>query len=408
MKKLLAILLCLCIMLSCTSTAFAVTFPKSVQKTVTLSQDHIRYQLFDEDVTIKLTYTGYLGEISAKYWAFSEELRGYEFGDVNIPVLADGSEIIFEITSKNPTAYYNFCYENKYVSDLSFGNFMDYPWDDCGGGGIWYADDEGLAGEFPLFVFYKGGGTTRATAATVPFENFGRKLAANKYSYKVQNGLVRYDFHSTYPLDSNGNYSPQDIAANYWLTTALSVTSKQAEELEKTGLMTFTYKGEYETITYQHSYTGLAKLLGIKAKGPLTFTIKESSYMLDNGYAYSYKLTNNTDAPIRKYSAIITYLPEMADYKGNQVFKGQIHAIDVDLAAEASVTKPIVSNYSNLSTLKVLWLDFDSLAEREAFLNDGVFGEISTDDIQGYRLIDERTGASWMAATLGIEVKSAK
>jgi hypothetical protein len=407
MKKLLAILMCLCIMLSCVSASFAVSIPKSAQKTITLSQDHIRYKFFDEDVTIKLTYTGYLGEISAKNWAFSKELSGYEFGDVSIPVLADGSEIIFEIVSKNPTAYYNFCYENKYTPVTEFNNFMDYPWDDCGGG-IWYGQDDGLAGEFPLFVFYKGGGTTRATAGTVAIDNFGRKLAANKYSYKVQNGLVRYDFHATYPLDSDGRFSPQDIIASYWLTTALSVTAKQADELEKTGLMTFTYKGDYETITYQHNYSGLAKLLGIKAKVPLSFNIIESPYLLDNGYSYNYKLTNNTDAPIRKYSAFITYLPEMVMDDDKPVFRGQIHAVDVELAAGASVTNPIVSYFGHLSTYKVLWLDFDSLAERDAFLNDSVFGEISADNIQGYRVIDKRTGGLWMAATLGVEIKSAK
>lgn len=179
MKKLLSTLLCLCIMLSCTSAASAVTIPRSAQKTVTLPQEHIRYKLFNEDVTIKLTYTGYLGEISAANWTFATEL-GYKFGDVSIPVLADGSEIIFEIVSKNSAAYYNFCYENNYKPVSSFGNYMDYPWDDCGGGGIWYGNDGSLAGELPIFLFYMGNGVSRATAGPIEFENFGRKLAANK------------------------------------------------------------------------------------------------------------------------------------------------------------------------------------------------------------------------------------
>jgi hypothetical protein len=172
--------------------------------------------------------------------------------------------------------------------------------------------------------------------------------------------------------------------------------------------MTFTYKGDYETITYQHNYSGLAKLLGIKVKAPLSFNIMESTYLLDNGYSYNYKLTNNTDAPIRKYSAFITYLPEMQMDNGEQVFRGQIHAVDVDLAPGASVTNPIVSNFGCLSTYKVLWIDFDSLAEREAFLKDGVFGEVSSDSMQGYRVINKRTGTLWMAATLGVDIKSAK
>lgn len=404
-KRIASILCCLLLYTGLLITpANAATIPAAKQKTETLSQEHVRYQVFDENVTIKLTYTGYIGEVSAKNWAFGE---GYEWGDIKIPVLADGSEIIFEIISKNPAAYYNFCYEKTYTPHDPTGNFMDYPWDDCGGGSILYADNGLISGSMPIFVFYKGGGTSKASAGTFQIEPYGRKLASNKYSYKVQNGLVRYDFHATEPLD-NGRYLPQGMVASYWITTALSVTAAQVQELEKTGNMTFTYKSDYP-LTYKYNYPGLGKLFGIKAKEPLSLTIDESDDYIDNGICYEYTLTNNTESPIKKYSALITYNPEMiSDGQGSEHFVGQIHTIDIDLAAGANVTKPIISYFTYLSGANMLWIDFDSLAERDSFFEDKVFGERSSSDIQGYHIIDRNTGHIWMKDTLGITIKPAK
>jgi len=95
------------------------------------------------------------------------------------------------------------------------------------------------------------------------------------------------------------------------------------------------------------------------------------------------------------------------DHNGESVFSGQIHAVDVDLAAGESVTNPIVSYFGYLSTYKVIWLDFDSLEQRDNFLKNSIFGEISVDNIQGYRVIDGRAGALWMFATFGITIKPA-
>lgn len=166
-----------------------------------------------------------------------------------------------------------------------------------------------------------------------------------------------------------------------------------------------------------------ALIKGENAKQGLTFRVNEkSNAQLDNGYGYSYTLTNHTTAPIKKYAALITYNPEMVretkhDFEqkkrvvvpnGAVEFHGQIHAIDIDLAAGASIEKPIVSYYGAISTMQPLWIDFDSLAERDSFLKDRVFGEISTSDIQGYHLIDQQSGAAWMKDMLGIAIMPAK
>lgn len=139
---------------------------------------------------------------------------------------------------------------------------------------------------------------------------------------------------------------------------------------------------------------------------------------LDNGIGYQYQLTNRTDAPVRRYAALITYRPNrrweqvydpargtVVDNKnGKQFFVGQIHAMDVDL--QAGETKPgsLVSEVGGISSLSVLWLEFDDLAERDRFLEDSVFGEISTDSLQGYRTIDGTAGSAWMWDTFHIEI----
>lgn len=120
-------------------------------------------------------------------------------------------------------------------------------------------------------------------------------------------------------------------------------------------------------------------------------------------------MTNNTADPIKKYAALVSYNPQIEKYAdGSSGFQGQIHAIDIDLAAGASVEQPIVSCFYGISRMNLLWIDFDSLAERDSFLDDSIFGAISTNDIQGYRTIDSDTGAAWMKNTLGITINPAR
>lgn len=160
-----------------------------------------------------------------------------------------------------------------------------------------------------------------------------------------------------------------------------------------------------------------------KAKMDVSIRFTDDNYEVDNGFAYHYTLTNNTDAPIKKYAALVTYNPKLVKLpefdeatrtfvmkeNAQQVFYGQVHAIDIDLtAAGESVDRPIISNIGGLSSLSMLWLDFESLSERDAFLKDPILGQISTPDIQGYRAINMETGVAWMKNTLGITINPAK
>lgn len=139
---------------------------------------------------------------------------------------------------------------------------------------------------------------------------------------------------------------------------------------------------------------------------------------LDNGISYDYQLTNRTDAPVRKYAALITYRPRLRwettydferkisipDKTQPPFFSGQIHAFDIDLQAGETRWGHLVSEMGGISTCSLVWLEFDSLAERDRFFEDSVFGPISTDHIEGYRDIDGKAGAAWMWDTFHIEI----
>ena len=143
---------------------------------------------------------------------------------------------------------------------------------------------------------------------------------------------------------------------------------------------------------------------------------------LDNGTGYYYTLTNRTDAPVRRYAALLTYQPQrrweqkwdpvqrslVDDKSARELFRGQIHAVDIDLGPGESADGALVSNFNGISRMSTLWLEFDSLAERDRFLADSIFSEISTDDIQGYRTINEIAGSGWMLDTFGITIAPAK
>lgn len=143
---------------------------------------------------------------------------------------------------------------------------------------------------------------------------------------------------------------------------------------------------------------------------------------LDNGQGYYYTLTNRTDAPVRRYAALITYRPQrmwekkwdpvqrrlVDDKSARELFHGQIHAVDIDLGPGESADGALVSNFNGISRMSTIWLEFDSLAERDRFLADSIFGPISTDSLQGYRVIDGQAGSAWMLDTFGITIAPAK
>ena len=143
---------------------------------------------------------------------------------------------------------------------------------------------------------------------------------------------------------------------------------------------------------------------------------------LDNGISYHYTLTNRTAAPVQRYAALLTYRPQrrweqewdpvkkvyVDNKSGGQYFKGQIHAVDIDLGPGESVDGALVSFFGGISRMSTIWLEFDSLAERDRFLADSIFGQPSPSGLQAYRVIDEVAGSAWMLDTFGITILPAK
>lgn len=392
--------------------AGAASVPKPQTKTVKVAADNIYSSL--GDVSVEVTYTGWLGEIASIPRDGASDWIGGPAGNTDkIAVLKEGSEIRFTIKAKDPMAYYNFCYDGIYTPDVFSENIV-YGWDDCGGGTLYFYSKDGLQG-YPIQVYGNKDGTSSFQPGNI-FEKsqpFGRKLGSGQYAYTAYNGLLTYAFNAKPARDENNDYFPNDYTARYVLGSALTVNDEQIKEMQETGAMTFLDGTEYE---YQYAYPGVAELFGLEEKSAsgLTFYFDDSEHLLDNGHAYSYTLTNNSDQAIKGCYALLSYRPRMM-YDGlysGPVFHGQLHKFDLDLQPHESFKAPhgnaMVSNYYSLSSMKMLWIEFDSPAEREQFFANSNIGPCSTSVQQGYYLIEPKSGAEWMKSTLGITILPAK
>lgn len=252
--------------------------PKTQTKTFILPAENISTSDGVGDVKVEVTYTGWLGEIDAKENGLDGSIGSNNWisgsnnaDNTKIAVLKEDSEIRFKITSNDPNAYYNYCYDNI-AYDYGFGDDALYGWDDCGGGYLYYsAENDG----FPVQVYGQPNGTSILQAG--PFDNYfaeGRKISVNEYSYKVVNGLMEYTFHSKYPRDDDNSYNPNDWICSYFLGTVLAINDEQVKELEETGTMTFLKgvmaMGEH-SVEYQHVYKGLPELLGTSSTEETTY-----------------------------------------------------------------------------------------------------------------------------------------
>lgn len=91
--------------------------PETQTKTITLADEDIGVtQNLSSDVTVQVTYTGVIGEIDAKDTFPDKEY----YKDRKIVVVKEGSEVQFKITSNDPGASYNFCYD-KIAYDPGYG-----------------------------------------------------------------------------------------------------------------------------------------------------------------------------------------------------------------------------------------------------------------------------------------------
>lgn len=389
-------------------SAGAAAVPKPQTKTVQVTADNIYSSL--GDVSVEVTYTGWLGEIASIPRDGAGDWLGGPAGNTDkIAVLKEGSEIRFTIKAGNPKAYYNFCYDGIRTENSG----MEYGWDDCGGGTLHFYNENGLQ-SYPIQVYGKADGSTGFKSGDIfkELQPFGRKLGSGQYAYTAYNGLLTYAFSAKPARDESNEFYPNDYAARYVLGTALTVSDAQIKEMQETGTMTFLKGTEYE---YQNAYPGVAELFGLPpTKTNPDFRIYEQGQKEPHGYI----ATNNTGKQLTAYYALLSYWPKTTYYPATEIspyeseyFRGQLLALDLDLAPGESLKGECWCVAVGWSTMKHCWIQFDNDAERDAFFQNNALrlaqGASSTGN-NTYEIDTGAAGIRWMKDVLGISIQSGK
>lgn len=373
--------------------ASAANVPTAQSKTITLTMDEmsIGSEIIDPNVKVEVTYTGWLGEIDAVQ-------NGVERGAINgkIAVLKEGSEIRFKITSTDPAAYYNFCYEQTRFADDTYG------WDDSGSGWYYYNNDM-----MNVMTYGQADGTTKFAAGPLfrpELKTFGRKISDNTYAYQAINGLMEYHFTAKYKPENN-DYIPQGGVAEYLLGTALTISDEQIKELEETGTMTFlkgvTLDGT-QNVEFQREYQGLAELLGLSASQNPQIKITAYEGLYDAGHTYDYIITNNTGKAIDTYYGLLFYHAKAYDEGEYGINWGHdFYTFHLTLEPNESVsgmlaTKSLLSQYES-----PIWIRFDSQQALWDFIPDTL--NQTQDDLFDMFSVGIFT-PEWMEETFGIHI----
>lgn len=383
--------------------------PKTQTKTFILPAENISTPDSVGDVKVEVTYTGWLGEIDAKENGLYDSIgsnnwiTGPNADHTKIAVMKEGSEIRFKITSNDPSASYNFCYD-KIAYDPGYGGEDTlYGWDDCGGGYIYYnAKNEG----FPVQVYGQPDGTSILRPG--PFHDYftqGRKISANEYSYKVANGLMEYTFQSKYPRDDDNAYNPNDYVCRYFLGTVLAINEEQVKELEETGTMTFLKgvkaMGE-QSVEYQHVYKGLPELLGLSAPQNPQLRITNYQGVYAYGHTYDYTITNNTGKEINAYYGLLFYKSKAYDEGKYGINWGNdFYTFHLTLDPNESVSGVLATDSLLAQYESPIWIRFDSQQALWDFIPDT--GHQSQADLFKMYSVGKFT-PEWMKETFGIEI----
>lgn len=127
---------------------------------------------------------------------------------------------------------------------------------------------------------------------------------------------------------------------------------------------------------------------------PLYISIDKELGQLDNGISYEYTITNYTDKPMRGCYALLAY-----SENEDGTLLAEFFNFDVNLAPEESVTNSLNSCYYGLSQRKLLWVEFDSKAERDAFYADS-----KIDNTDGTHYTVDCAERAWLEAKLGTAI----
>lgn len=373
--------------------ASAANVPTAQSKTITLTKDEmdIGSEIKDPNVKVEVTYTGWLGEIDAAQ-------NGVERSAINgkIAVLKEGSEIRFKITSTDPAAYYNFCYDKTRFADDTYG------WDDSGSGWYYYNNEM-----MNVMTYGQADGTTKFAAGPLfrpELKTFGRKISTSTYAYQAVNGLMEYHFTAKYKPENN-DYIPQGGVAEYLLGTALTINDEQIKELEETGTMTFLKgitMGGTQDVSFQREYQGLSELLGLGA--PRNPQIKITAYegLYDAGHTYDYTITNTTGKAIDAYYGLLFYKAKAYDEGKYGINWGHdFYTFHLTLDPNESVSGMLATDSLLAQYESPIWIRFDSQQALWDFIPDTLN---QTQDSLFKMFSVGKFTPEWMKETFGINI----
>lgn len=282
---------------------------------------------------------------------------------------------------------------------------------------------------YAAYDYYTGEMFPRRDTVGMAVNEYTKNISYNGREFPVTYTQVSDWTHSGWSYEADGSATAAAVCTETWTFTVPSgynglvfglFSTPEVPGLDPDKLDTATKYATKDEKSPQYFRFGHLARQEQPDGGKLDVSIRfeDEGWNLDNGISYPYQLTNRTDAPVRKYAALITYRPNLAwsqnydferqvyvpDKTQAPEFLGQIHAFDIDLQAGQTQSGTLVSCLTHISTCSLVWLEFDDLAERDRFFEDSVFGPVSTDHIEGYRDIDGTAGAAWMWDTFHIEI----
>ena len=131
---------------------------------------------------------------------------------------------------------------------------------------------------------------------------------------------------------------------------------------------------------------------------PLYLDINNEVGLFDNGVGYEYTVTNYTDKQMKGCYAVLTYRPEHDTY----YMSAQFHTFDIDLAPDEAISGTLSSNFYDMSQANMVWIEFDSEAERDAFFADSAFYDYGDHYVVNS---DSARNVSWLEGLLGITLE---
>lgn len=124
----------------------------------------------------------------------------------------------------------------------------------------------------------------------------------------------------------------------------------------------------------------------------------------DGGFAFNVEFTNNTNKPLHKYYALLSYQSKLWNFQNQNWALSEIHFFDAEIPANG-VFETGISTGAFITQNNIIWIEFDSKNEMEQMKNSYPRQQTNNGYLSDYeRDIDSgEVGQKWLKDTFGIE-----